>query len=118
MKKTARFARCTRLSRPLVPILTALLLSSCFRPITVDFVVRVPGLNSEECFSLIQEALKPLDGLESASPDFEARTIMVRYNSEKLGQKNIEFVVAGTGFQANDLPRNEEAYAKLPEACR
>jgi len=90
----------------------------CFRQVIRDVMVEVPNLGSPECFRIIQEALRPLDGVQSATADFASSTVTVRYNSEKLAIRNIEFVIAGAGFAANDLPPSEQAKANLPAECR
>ena len=61
---------------------------------------------------------KFLDGIISVTPDAATRTVLVRYDSEKLAIKNIEFMIAGTGYQANELPPSESARSKLPEGCK
>jgi copper chaperone CopZ len=104
------------------PILTMLLacaaLLGCYRRVEQELVVSVPQMKSEACFLIIQKALQGVQGLKSATPDFEQRTIIVTFDSEKLARRNIEYVVAATGFAANDLPRNEAAYGNLPSGCQ
>jgi copper chaperone CopZ len=92
--------------------------NGCFRQVIRDIEVRVPQLRSPECARLIQEALSHVDGVISATPDLSNKIMVVRYNSEKLGTKNVEYVIAGTGFDANDIPHNPEARAKLPAGCQ
>jgi hypothetical protein len=61
---------------------------------------------------------KFLDGILSVTPDVENETVTVRYDSEKLAIKNVEFIVSGTGFDANELPANPKARARLPKDCQ
>jgi hypothetical protein len=42
----------------------------------------------------------------------------VTYDALKLGIKNIEYVIAGAGFDANDTPAPKEAREALPAECR
>ena len=60
----------------------------------------------------------PIDGIVSATPDYEKRTVSVTYDTTKLAIKNIEFVIAGVGFDANDIPAKPEARKALPAECR
>lgn len=94
------------------------LLSGCFRPDHRTIVVAVPKMASPACFAEIQKALAAVEGIEGAKPDYESRTIAISYNALKLGIKNIEFVVAGAGFDANETKAPENVKANLPEGCR
>ena len=58
------------------------------------------------------------DFADPAQPDIEKRTMSVTYNSEKLGIKNVEHLIAGVGFDANSVPAKEDAKKNLPSACR
>lgn len=101
--------------------LAALLLAgsvSCFRQDKRTITVRVPQMRSEDCFRFIQDAVKPVDGIEQATPDYAQGTVDVTYNAIKLGIKNIEYVIAGAGFDANDTKAPEAARNNLPEGCR
>ncbi len=93
-------------------------LSACFRMDirTVDY--EVPGMGSTECVQVIENALSSVDGVLSARPDFQQRTIAVTYDSRKLSIKNIEFVISGAGFDVNDTKGRPEAKATLPATCR
>ena len=75
-------------------------------------------MKSADCSKIIQGALSRIEGIRSAEPDIENRTISVTYDSTKLSIKNIEFLIAGVGFDANDEPGKPEAKAALPVGCR
>lgn len=92
--------------------------SGCFRQDRRTITVKVPQLRSEECLRLIQTAAKPVDGIEQLTPDYAQQTLDVTYNAMKLGIKNIEFVIAGAGFDANETQAPAAARAALPEGCR
>ena len=93
--------------------------TGCFRQEVRTLVVKVPQMKSADCSKIILNALQgPIDGIVSATPDLENRTVAVTYNSTKLATRNIEFVIAGVGFDANDTPAKPEARQALPEGCR
>ena len=75
-------------------------------------------MTSPACYSVIQEALKTVEGIENTRPDYDQRTLEVTYNGLKLGIKNVEYVIAGAGFVANNIQPPEEVRARLPEPCR
>lgn len=90
----------------------------CFRQDRRTIVIHVPQMTSPACYAILQDALKGVEGIEATRPNYETRTLEVTYNALKLAIKNIEFVIAGAGFQANDIEANPEARARLPEGCR
>jgi copper chaperone CopZ len=102
--------------------ITALFLTlavvGCYRKVEQEIVVHVPKMQSAACFRVIQEALRGLEQVKSATADYEQQTVTVRYDSEKLARRNIEYVIAGVGFAANDLPANPAAAKQLPEDCQ
>lgn len=107
--------------RPIAAVFCAaalLALPACFRPDHRAITVAVPQMSSPACFNLIQQALKNVEGVEGVTPDYEKRTVTINYFALKLGIKNIEFVIAGAGFDANDTKAPENVRAGLPEGCR
>jgi copper chaperone CopZ len=94
------------------------LLAGCFRQDIKTLVVRVPHMKSPECSKLIQDAMSRIEGIFSAEPDLKAGTMAVTYDSKRLSIKNIEYLITGLGFDANNEKGNPEARAKLPTGCR
>ncbi len=90
----------------------------CFRQDRRTITVNVPQLKGPECLRFIQDAAQKVEGIEQVSPSYESRTVDVTYNAMKLGIKNIEFIIAGAGFDANNTQAPAAARAALPEGCR
>ena len=57
-------------------------------------------------------------GIKAIQPDFQKRTLTVTYDSMVIARKNIEFTIAGAGFDANDIRAPTNAVAALPTACK
>ena len=111
----------TRVLKNIFPVIFSLALAvaiGCFRQDRRTITVAVPQVKSAECFRHIQDAVKSVDGIEQVSPNYERGTVDVTYNAMKLGIRNIEFVIAGAGFDANDTKAPADVRAKLPEGCR
>lgn len=89
-----------------------------FRADVRTIVVKVPALGSLECSRRIQDALAKTEGIRSTRPDLASRTVEVEYDAIKLGIKNIEYVIAGAGFDANDTVAPAEARKAVPPECR
>ena len=99
-------------------VVLACMVCGCFRQDVRTLVVKVPQMKSLECSKIIQGALSSIEGIVSAEPDIENRTMSITYNGTKLGIKNIEYLIAGVGFDVNDEQGKPEAKAALPAGCR
>ena len=91
---------------------------SCRKQDIRTVVVKVPKLTKPECAKLIQDRFMHHPGIQSVRPDFQAHEVTITYNSMVIALKNIEFVIAGTGFDANDTKAFPDAVKKLPPECR
>ncbi len=94
-------------------------------------VIRVPGLRNEACSNQIAKALARLPDsrytndrnnaemcLRIEAIDYGTGDLTVRYDSMKVGVRNLEDAIAGAGFDTPTFPASEAARAKLPAACR
>jgi len=99
-------------------ITSLVLLVGCYRQEVQVFTVDVPQLRSEACGKIVTDRLLQVEGVRSASLDIENLKIHVEYLSTKIAKKNIEFMIAGTGFDANDRKASADARNRLPEGCR
>jgi copper chaperone CopZ len=102
----------------LLPVVAAVLVAGCFRQDVKTIVVNVPAMKSPECSKIIQDAMLKVEGIEQVTPDVTAHTVTVRFNSTRVAIKNIEFVIATAGFDANSTMAPPETKAALPAGCR
>lgn len=91
---------------------------SCRKQDIRTVVVEVPQLKNPECAKIIQDAFMRHPGVQSVRPDFQAHKVTVTYNSMVVALKNIEFIIAGAGFDANDTKAFPDAVKKLPTERR
>lgn len=80
--------------------------------------VNIPQMKSDLCGKLITDRLLQVEGVQAATIDTENHSVTVQYKSTVIGRKNIEFVIAGVGFDANEMPAQANARERLPEGCR
>ena len=60
------------------------------------------------CPKKINESLNGLDGIKFCKVDFEAKTIAVVYDNEKISSDKIaKIITQGTYFKVNDLKKQE-----------
>jgi copper chaperone CopZ len=57
-------------------------------------------------------------GVRKINVNPETNTITVKYRTDKTNLAEIKEAITLAGFKANDLPPNEEAYAKLDGCCK
>ena len=107
-----------RILLPLAMFVVLMFCPACFRQDKRTITVKVPQLVSADCLVHIQMGAKQVEGIEQVTGDIENKTVDVTYNAMKLGIRNIEFIIARTGFDANDTPASPQARAALPEGCR
>lgn len=80
-----------------------------------------PEVRNAACSNVVEAALMKLPGHEMLvlqSIDYSTGSIVVSYDSMKVGTKNLEDAIAQAGFAAGPFPANKEAAAKLPPECR
>ena len=99
----------------------AMLFTGCRVSDVREATIIAPDVRNEACQQVVLKALKALPGSESleiVTADFATGTIVVRYDSMKVGTKNLEDAIAQAGFAAGPFPANPEAASKLPPECR
>lgn len=94
------------------------LTAGCYRQDIRTLVVKVPAMASADCSKVIQDALGRIEGVVSAQPNLEEHTMSVTYDARKLAVRNIQYLISGVGFDADDLPGKPDVKAALPAGCR
>lgn len=82
--------------------------------VTVD----LPTMKCNTCSRHIQSALTKVAGVSEVNVDMDAKKATIKFISAKIDQAKIEHVIAESGYDANGVKRNAEAYEKLPECCK
>ncbi len=93
-------------------------LGGCRKQDVRTVVIKTPEMKNAACAKLIQDAFIRQPGIVSIRPDFERRELTVTYNSMVVARKNLEFTVAGAGFDANEVKAFSNAVAALPPECK
>jgi periplasmic mercuric ion binding protein len=70
------------------------------------------------CKARIEKALTSVDGVEAAILNLNNQKVKVKYDPAKTSPEQIRAAVASTGYNADDVKANEEAYNKLPGCCK
>ena len=89
--------------------------------------IHLPGLKNQACADVVKKALQQyaaqpnLGGalvMDRVRFDFTERTMAIEFDSMKVGLKNIEHAIARAGFEADDIPADTNAAARLPAECQ
>jgi copper chaperone CopZ len=80
--------------------------------------IRVPSIKCDMCVNTIKDALKKNNGIENADVNLQGKIAMVRYDKSSTDLKKIEQAISNAGYDANEIPRNRQAYENLPACCK
>lgn len=72
----------------------------------------------EMCQYAIEKEMAFEKGVKNAELDLDTKKLLVFYNPKKTSPDIIRKRVALTGYHADSLQRDPEAYANLPECCK
>lgn len=70
------------------------------------------------CKERIEKMLAFEKGIVSSNLDLETHTIKVTYKNKKTTPEAIKKAISLTGYDADDVAADPEAYAKLPDCCK
>jgi periplasmic mercuric ion binding protein len=70
------------------------------------------------CKARIEKALTSTEGVEGAILNLNNQKVKVKYDPAKTSPEKLREVVVNTGYNADDVKANEEAYHKLPGCCQ
>ena len=71
----------------------------------------------DECKEKIEKKLNYLIGVKSANLDVKSKEVTVVYNSEKTNPDKIRFAITKVGYDADSIPADPKAYARLKPCC-
>lgn len=72
----------------------------------------------ESCKNRIEKALKATDGIVSANLNLDNKKIKVKYDPTKLTPDQIRTAIAKTGYDADGVKADADAYNNLPKCCQ
>lgn len=85
---------------------------------TKDTLYIKTSMVCEMCEARLEKALMFEKGIHNLSFDLKQNTIMVVYKPKKISAKEIEKKVSATGYKANGLAPDKEAYDNLHGCCK
>ena len=71
-----------------------------------------------ECKETIEGAVSKLSGVKKASLNNADKKLIVVYQPKKISADEIKAAIAASGYDADDVKANTEAYNHLPMCCK
>lgn len=72
----------------------------------------------EDCKERIEKNMAFEKGVKYVNLDLETKILTLKYRADKTDEKKLRKAVSKIGYDADDVPADPEAYAKLPECCQ
>ncbi len=81
-------------------------------------IIQTPTLQCEACKNRVEQHLFKEDGMSSVKADYRKHTVAVTWYRDRTNIENIKTSIANTGYDADDVTADEDAYNRLPKTCR
>ena len=91
-------------AQPVKPVLTA--------------KINTPTVGCEECKSRIETYLLRYDGVMTIQVNWRSKITTVKYLTDRINIEEIKTAIANAGYDADDVPANEDSYKRLPKTCK
>ena len=80
--------------------------------------IATPTVQCDMCKSKIETYLNRYDGIISGIVNVKRKETTVKYVIDRINIEEIKTAIANTGYDAGDVPANEESYKRLPKCCK
>lgn len=72
----------------------------------------------QSCKNRIEKALRSVEGVQEAALNLGNKKVRVKYDPAKISPDQIRDVIANTGYDADGVKKNQDAFMKLPDCCQ
>lgn len=80
--------------------------------------IKTPNILCEDCKKRVTTYLDRYDGITSIAINTKKGETTVKFLIDRINIEEIKTAIANAGFDADDIPANEEAYKRLPISCK
>jgi periplasmic mercuric ion binding protein len=81
-------------------------------------IIKTPNALCELCKDRIETYLKRYDGVIEVTVNFRKGETKVKYVTDRINIEEIKTAIANDGYDADDVPANEDSYNRLPKTCK
>ncbi len=87
------------------------------KPVEI-IVIKTPNALCENCKKRIEAYVKPYDGVMEITVNFKKGETRVKYVTDRINSEELKAYIANCGYDADDVLAAEDAYNRLPPACK
>ena len=80
--------------------------------------IKTPTIGCEDCKTRIETYLKRYDGVLSVVVNWRQKNVTVKYITDRVNIEEIKTAISNCGYDADDIPANEDSYKRLPKTCK
>ncbi len=80
--------------------------------------IATPELLCEICKTKVETYLKRIDGVRVVTINYRKGETTVKFLKDRTNIEVIKTAIANNGFDAGDVPANEDSYKRLPLTCK
>jgi len=80
--------------------------------------IKTPTVGCEHCKTRIETYLDRYDGVTYIMVNWRRKETTVKYITERINIEEIKTAIANAGYDADDVPANEDSYKRLPKTCK
>jgi periplasmic mercuric ion binding protein len=80
--------------------------------------VSTPTVQCDMCKNKIEAYLKRYDGVHTVAVNVKKKETTVKYITDRINEEEIKTAIANAGYDANEIPANEDSYKRLPKCCK
>lgn len=84
----------------------------------VTAVIKTPDALCENCKKRIEAYVKPYDGVLEINVNYRKGETKVKFITDRINIEEIKAYIANCGYDADDVLAAEDAYKRLPQACK
>ncbi len=77
-----------------------------------------PTVQCEMCKKKIETYLDRYDGVTMINVNYKRKETTVKYLTDRINEEEIKTAIANAGYDAGDIPANEDSYKRLPKCCK
>jgi len=106
-------------------LISTLLAIACFTAVSFSqqkvvetAKIKTPNALCEACKPRIETYVKRIDGVTLVNVNYRKGETTVKYLTDRTNIEEIKTAIANMGYDADDIPANEESYKRLPKTCK
>ena len=80
--------------------------------------IKTPNALCQLCKDRIETYLKRYDGVLEVNVNYRKGETKVKYVTDRINIEEIKTAIANDGYDADDVPANEDSYKRLPKSCK